>query len=85
MTKGVFTSFLDGFALAGLFTRLRRRGAPTHSFAPSRPKEKMVIVVDDDQAVERLEGLRRRPPGFAGASYSLVEAQVYIRDSCKVG
>jgi hypothetical protein len=85
MTRGVFTSFLDGFALAGLFTRLRRRGAPTSAFAPSKPKEKMVIVVDDDLAVERLEGLRCKTPGFAGASYSLVQAEVYIRDRCKVG
>lgn len=85
MTRGIFTSFLDGFALAGLFTRLRRRGAPTSAFAPSKPKEKMVIVVDDDLAVERLEGLRRKTPGFAGASYSLVQAEVYIRDRCKVG
>jgi hypothetical protein len=85
MTRGVLTSFLDGFALAGLFTRLRRRGAPTRAFAPSSKKEKMVIVIEDDQAVERLEGLRRATPGFAGAGYSLVEAQVYIRDRCNVG
>ena len=85
MTRGIFTSFLDGFAVAGLFTRLRRRGAPSRAFAPSKPKEKMVIVVDDDLAVERLEGLRRKVPGFAGASYSLVQAEVYIRDRCKVG
>jgi len=45
----------------------------------------MVIVVDDDLAVERLEGLRRRMPGFAGADYSLVEAEVYIRDRYKTG
>ena len=83
--SGVFTSFLDGFALAGLFTRLRRRGSPTCAFAPSKRKEKMVIVVDDDLAVERLEGLRRRMPGFAGADYSLVEAEVYIRDRYKTG
>jgi len=83
--RGIFTSFLDGFALAGLFTRLRRRGAPTRAFAPSKRKEKMVIVVDDDLAVERLEGLRRRTPGFAGADYSLVEAEVYIRDRYKAG
>jgi hypothetical protein len=43
MMKGIFTSFLDGFACAGLFTRLRRSGAPTRAFAPSKPKEKMVI------------------------------------------
>ena len=79
-----FTSFLDGFALAGLFTHLRRPGAPTHAFAPSKSKNKMVIVVDDDLGAERLEGLRHKVPGFAGASYSLVEAQVYIRDHCKV-
>jgi hypothetical protein len=78
MARGVFTSFLDGFALAGLFTRLRRQGTPTRAFAPSKLKEKMVIVIDDDQAVDRLNGLRCRTPGFAGASYSLVEAQVYI-------
>jgi hypothetical protein len=46
--RKIFTSFLDGFALAGLLTRLRRSGAPTRAFAPSKPKEKMVIVVDDD-------------------------------------
>jgi hypothetical protein len=80
----VFTSFLDGFALAGLTTRLRRPGAPTRAFAPSKPKDKMVIVVDDDLAVEKLEGLRHETPGFIGASYSLVEAQVYIRNHCKV-
>ena len=80
----IFTSFLDGFALAGLFTRLRRPGAPTHAFAPSKHKEKMVIVLDDDLAVERLEGLRHKTPSFAGASYSLVQAEVYIRDRCKV-
>jgi hypothetical protein len=85
MTKGTLTSFLDGFAMAGLFTRLRRRGAPTRAFAPSRQKQKMVIVVDDDQAVERLEGLRRSSPGFAGIDYSLVEAEIYIRDRYKVG
>ena len=33
MTSDVLTSFLDGFSLAGLFTRLRRRGAPTRAFA----------------------------------------------------
>lgn len=82
--KGIFTSFLDGFAMAGLLTRLRRRGAPTRAFAPSKQKEKMVIVVDDDLAVERLEGLRRRTPVFAGDSYSLVQAEVYIRDHRKV-
>jgi hypothetical protein len=82
--REIFTSFLDGFALAGLLTRLRRSGAPTHAFAPSKPKEKMVIVVDDDQAVARLEGLRRKTPVFAGANYSLVQAEVYIRDHCKV-
>jgi hypothetical protein len=48
MTRGIVTSFLDGFALAGLLTRLRRRGAPTRAFAPSKPREKMVIVVDPD-------------------------------------
>jgi len=85
MTRGILTSFLDGFALAGLVTKLRRRDAPTRAFAPSKPKEKMVIVVDDDLAVERLEGLRRRAPGFTGANYSLVEAEVYIRDSYKAG
>jgi hypothetical protein len=46
--RKIFTSFLDGFALAGLLTRLRRSGAPTRAFAPSKPKEKMVIVFDDD-------------------------------------
>ncbi len=74
--RGIITSFLDGFAFAGLLTHLRRNGAPTRAFAPSKPKEKMVIVVDDDIAVERLDGLRRETPVFAGASYSLVEAQV---------
>jgi hypothetical protein len=85
--RNILTSFLDGFALAGVLTRLRRSGAPTRAFAPSKApvsQEKMVIVVDDDQAVERLEGLRRKTPVFAGTSYSLVEAQVYIRDRCKV-
>jgi hypothetical protein len=85
MTRSILTSFLDGFALAGLFTLLRRRGAPTRAFAPSRKKEKMVIVIDDDQAVEKLEGLRRAKPGLVGAGYDLVEAQVYIRDRCNVG
>jgi len=80
----IFTSFLDGFALAGLTTHLRRQGAPTHTFAPSRSKDKMVIVVNDDFAVETLEGLDHATPGFTGASYSLVEAQVYIRNHCKV-
>ena len=84
MMGSIFTSFLDGFALAGLFTRLRRPGAPTHAFAPSKSKDKMVIVIDDDLAVERLEGLRQKVPGFAEASYSLVHAEVYIRDHCKV-
>jgi len=82
--RKVFTSFLDGFALAGFFTRLRRSGAPTHAFAPSKPREKMVIVIDDDQAVERLEGLRQRTPGFSGASYSHIQAEVYVRDRFKV-
>ncbi|MGA2218815.1 MAG: hypothetical protein ABSG51_12055 [Terracidiphilus sp.] len=85
MARGIFTSFLDGFALAGLFTQLRRQGAPTRAFAPSKPKEKMLIVIDDDLAVERLEALRRRTPGFAGANYSRVEAEVYIRNQCKTG
>jgi len=85
MARGVLTSFLDGFALAGLFTRLRRKDAPTRAFAPSKPKEKMVIVVDDDLAAERLEGLRHRAPGINRANYSLVEAEVYIRDSYKAG
>jgi hypothetical protein len=80
-----FSSFLDGFALAGLFKHLRRQGAPTHAFAPSKPREKMVIVIDDDQAVESLEGLRRRTPSFAAGNYSLVEADVYIRDKYKAG
>jgi Fe2+ or Zn2+ uptake regulation protein len=84
MAGGVLTSFLDGFALAGLSTRLRRKGAPTRAFAPSKPKQKMVIVVDDDQAVETLEGLRRESTGLAKAGYSLVHAEVYIRDRCKV-
>lgn len=85
MTRGVLTSFLDGFALAGLFKPLRRRGAPTHAFAPPRSKEKLVLVINDDQAVESLEGLRQKVPGFAETGYSLVEAQIYIRDRCKVG
>jgi hypothetical protein len=79
----ILTSFLDGFALAGFFARLRRRGAPTHAFAPSRPKEKMVIVIDDDQAVESLEGLRRGKPNLGAASYSHIQAEVYIRDSVR--
>jgi hypothetical protein len=82
--RKIFTSFLDGFALAGFFTRLRRRGAPTRAFAPSKPREKMVIVIDDDQAVERLEGLRQRTPSFAEARYSHIQAEVYILDRFKV-
>ena len=58
MVRGVLTSFPDGFALAGLVSKLRSRDAPTRPFAPFKPKMKMVIVVDDELAVERPEGLR---------------------------
>jgi hypothetical protein len=85
MSRDVLTSFLDGFAMAGFSRQLRRRGAPTSAFAPSRKKEKIVLVIDDDLAAERLEHLRQSPAGQPGESYSLVEAEIYIQDRYKVG
>jgi hypothetical protein len=34
--NATITAFLDGFAMAGLFSRLRRKGSPTHAFAQAR-------------------------------------------------
>ncbi len=83
MSRTVFTSFLDGFAMAGLFGPLRRRNAPTQAFAPSRQRGKFVIVVDDDTAAERLEELRHVGIRIPTASYSMQPAEIYIRDRSK--
>jgi len=82
--KNIANSF-DGFSLAGLFTRLRRNGSPTRAFAPSKAKDKMIIVVDGPEAAEGLERLRHPLARTLGAEYVHVEAEVYIRQDCKAG
>lgn len=44
--KAWFAAFLDGFTMAGLFTRLRRPGAPTQLFADPKPKIEPVTGKD---------------------------------------
>lgn len=58
MGRGALTSFLDGFAMAGLFGPLRRHGAPSHPFAPSKSSTKSESVIDSDFAGEGQKSLR---------------------------